>query len=313
MTPPLPHIGVIGLGIMGGTMASALRRAGHPVSGHDPLPRMRRRARQAGIDTPGSSAAVAAVADVLLLSLPSVTALQAVVDELRDAAVPAPRQLVIETSTLPPEDKARAALALRKQGRLMLDAPISGTATPHPETAWIMYLSGPVAACRTAARIVSAFTLRAPRVGAFGAGMRLKIAANHLVAIYNVACGEVTALCRGMGLDPAVALEHIGRSPYIGTGLMNLRMPMMIRRDYEPATMKIGVWQKDMQVIADMARAVDCPTPLFDACASLYTAAQAQGRGDQDTASVAEVLAGLAGQTRAPQPRDPPAPPDALR
>ena len=39
MTPPLlPHIGVIGLGIMGGTMASALRRAGHPVSGHDPVP-----------------------------------------------------------------------------------------------------------------------------------------------------------------------------------------------------------------------------------------------------------------------------------
>jgi 3-hydroxyisobutyrate dehydrogenase-like beta-hydroxyacid dehydrogenase len=62
--------------------------------------------------------------------------------------------------------------------------------------------------------------------------------------------------------------------------------------------MKLDVWQKDMRVIADMARSVDCPTPLFDACASLYTAAQAQGHGEHDTASVAEVLAGLAGQTR---------------
>jgi 3-hydroxyisobutyrate dehydrogenase-like beta-hydroxyacid dehydrogenase len=298
MSPTPARIGVIGLGIMGGTMAGALRRAGHPVSGHDPLPRMRQRARRAGVDTPGSCAAVARVADVLLLSLPSVAALHEVVDELRDAAAPTARQLVIETSTLPPDEKARAARALRGQGRLMLDAPISGTATAHPETTWIMYLSGPVAACRAAARIVGAFTLRAPRVGDFGAGMHLKIAANHLVAIYNVACGEMTALCRGMGLDPAVALEHIGPSPYIGTGLMGLRMPMMIRREYEPATMKVGVWQKDMQVIADMARSAGCPTPLFDACASLYTAAQAQGRGEQDTASVAEVLAGLAGQTR---------------
>jgi len=298
MNTTLPRIGVIGMGIMGGTMALALRRAGYPVSGHDPLPRMRQRARRAVVDTPGSNAAVARAADVLILSLPSAAALGAVVDELRDAAAPTSRQLVIETSTLPPADKERAAAALRAQRRLMLDAPISGTATEHPETTWIMYLSGPVVACRTAAQIVRAFTMQAPRVGEFGAGMRLKIAANHLVAIYNVAYGEMTTLCRSMGLDPAIALQHMVSSPYIGTGLMGLRMPMMIRHEYEPATMKVGVWQKDMQVIADMARSVDCPTPLFDACASLYTAAQAQGRGEHDTASVAEVLAGLAGRAR---------------
>jgi len=206
MSAPRPHIGIIGLGIMGGTMALALRRAGYAVSGRDPLPDRRRRVCRAGVGTPGSSAAVARTADVLLLSLPSAAALHAVVDELRGTTPPTTRQLVIETSTLPPDDKARAASALRGQGRPMLDAPISGTATEHPETTWIMYLSGPVAACRTAAQIVRAFTLQAPRVGGFGAGMRLKIAANHLVAIYNVAYGEMTTLCRQMGLDPAIAL-----------------------------------------------------------------------------------------------------------
>ncbi len=229
-------------------------------------------------------------ADLLILSLPSVAALEAVVAELATAPPPRKGQIVLETSTLPLADKLHAARALKAQGRQMLDAPISGTATPMPEQTWIMYLSGPVAACRQAASLVSAFTLKAPRVGRLGAGIQLKMAANHLVGIYNIACAEMVALCRAMGLNPQVALDHIGHSPYIGTGLMRLRVPMMIRREYEPATMKVELWQKDMQVIGQMAEAAACPLPLLQTCAQIYDAAQAQGRGAQDTASVAEVL-----------------------
>jgi 3-hydroxyisobutyrate dehydrogenase-like beta-hydroxyacid dehydrogenase len=292
----MPTVGVIGLGIMGGTMARTLSGAGRTVVGHDPIARLRARARGAGVATPGSNAAVAAQAELLLLSLPSAAALRAVVEELAAVPVKGRRQLVIETSTLPVDEKLQAARMLRAQHRTMVDAPISGTATDHPEQAWIMYLSGAEADCRRAADAVGPFTLQAPRVGALGAGTRLKIAANHMVAILNVACAEMVGLCRRMDLDPAVALQHMGASPYIGTGLMRLRMPMMLARSYQPATMKVAVWQKDMTVIADMARTAGCPTPLFDTCASLYTAALAQGRGEHDTASVAEVLAGLAGQ-----------------
>jgi 3-hydroxyisobutyrate dehydrogenase-like beta-hydroxyacid dehydrogenase len=67
---------------------------------------------------------------------------------------------------------------------------------------------------------------------------------------------------------------------------------MMIRREYEPATVKIELWQKDMQVIGQTARAAKAHTPLLDICAALYEAAMAQGRGLQDTAAVAEVFRG---------------------
>lgn len=287
----MPSVGLIGLGIMGHLMARALRARGHEVWGHDTRAAPRRRSERLGVRVPGSNAEVARRADLLIVSLPSSAALKAVLSDL-EAAPPRRRgQIVIETSTLPPDDKLAASAALKAQGRVMLDAPISGTATPAPEQNWIMYLSGPLAACRQAAAVVSAFTLKAPRVGALGAGIRLKIAANHLVGIYNVAYAEMVALCRAMGLDPQVALQHMAMSPYIGTGLMGLRLPMMIRREYEPATMKIALWQKDMQVIGEAARAVNCPLPLLGACASVYTAAMALGRGEQDTAAVAEVLA----------------------
>jgi putative dehydrogenase len=54
--------------------------------------------------------------------------------------------------------------------------------------------------------------------------------------------------------------------------------------------MKVAVWQKDMRIIAEMARAAGAPTPLFDACAPIFTAALRQGFGEADTASVYEVL-----------------------
>jgi putative dehydrogenase len=139
------------------------------------------------------------------------------------------------------------------------------------------------------------FTDKTPHVGPFGNGTKMKFAANHLVAIYNVACAEVVALARKMGLDPQHVLDQFGSSPVIGTGVMRLRMPFMIKRQYLPATMKVEVWQKDMQVIGDMARSFDCPTPMFDACRSIYTAAMAPGIGQQDTASVSEALATMAG------------------
>lgn len=289
------RVGVIGLGTMGGIIARRLVEAGHTVFGFDPVPARRAALRRAGGRALAGNAEVARAAEVLLCSLPSAAALQAVVEELGHAGRPETPQVVIETSTLALADRLAAAKALRAQGRTMVDAPISGTATPTPQLAWIMYLGGSVAACRQAAALAQAFTLHAPRVGPLGAATKLKFAANHLVAVYNVAYAEMVGLCRAMGLDPAVALQHMGASPYIGTGAMRLRVPFMIERRYEPATMKLSLWQKDMQVIGEMARQRGCPTPLLDVCASLYDQALAMGRGEADTAVVAEALTRPAG------------------
>ena len=292
------RIGIIGLGIMGGTMARALLAAGHQVIGYDINAASMRALRRAGGTPMPGCAELASEADALITSLPSAQALHDVVAALEHVKPRKRGQVLLETSTLPLADKQQAETGLRTQGRVMLDAPISGTATNSPAQAWIIYLSGPPAACRQVRPWVSHFTLDAPRVGATGSGTQLKLAANHHVAILNVACAEMVALCRKMGLDPRVALRHMGHSPYIGTGLMRLRMPMMLDRRYQPATMKIGVWQKDMQVIGDMAREVDCPTPLLNASASVYTAAMAMGLAEHDTAATAEVLAVLSGQPK---------------
>jgi len=52
---------------------------------------------------------------------------------------------------------------------------------------------------------------------------------------------------------------------------------MDVKGDYSEATMKNEVWQKDMTIIADFARELDCPTPLFAASAPIYNAAMPWG------------------------------------
>ena len=59
--------------------------------------------------------------------------------------------------------------------------------------------------------------------------------------------------------------------------------------------MKLDVWQKDMTVIAEFAREIGCPTPLFAATAPFYIAALAMGRSDEDTGAVHAVLDEMAG------------------
>jgi 3-hydroxyisobutyrate dehydrogenase-like beta-hydroxyacid dehydrogenase len=295
-----PTIGVVGLGIMGGAMAEALLADGFEVIGYDVLTASRVRLKQAGGQPLPSSTAVAKGAEVLITSLATVAALDDAIERIAAAKRPKirPGLIVIETSTLPIADKERAMHRLRRAGITLLDCPISGTAVRLKQGAWTIFASGSSAAYRRVQAILNVFTRNAPYVGAFGNGTRMKFIANHMVAIQNVAVGESITFARKMGLDPQQVWDLFAASPIIGSGVYKLRGKFMVDRKYLPATMKIEVWQKDMQVIGDMAKAVNCPTPLFSACVPLFNAAMAQGLSQHDTASVCEVLDSMAGGTR---------------
>jgi len=290
-------VGVIGLGIMGGAMAAALVKAGHRVVGTDVEAAARQRLKRTGVHAVSSCAAVIAETDLAIVSLPSVAALDDVVDQIvaARAAKPRAKLIVIETSTLPIADKERALARLKRVGAVMLDCPISGTAKRMKEGSWTIFVSGNATACKRVAPVLAVFTRNAPYVGAFGNGSKMKFIANHLVAIYNVSVGETLNFARKMGLKPQQVWDLFAASPVVGTGVFKLRGKFMVARKYRPPTMKVEIWQKDMRVIGEMARAVGCPVPLFNACVPIYDTAMAQGLARHDTASVHEVFALMSG------------------
>lgn len=287
----------MGLGIMGGMMAEALCAAGYHVVGYDPAAAARARLKKAGGRALASATAVAATADVVITSLAKASVLEEVVTNIVAAKRTSKRAplVVIETSTLTLADKERAQHALARAGVQILDCPISGTAVRMLSGGWTLFASGPRATFKRVKPVLDVFTKNVQYVGAFGNGTKMKFIANHLVAIYNVAVGETMTFARKMKLDPQQVWDLFSASPVLGNGVFRLRGKLMVDQKYLPATMKVEVWQKDMQVIGDMAKSVDCPLPLFTACAPLYTTAMAQGLSQHDTASVCEVLGRMAG------------------
>ncbi len=287
--------GVIGLGIMGGAFARHLVSAGIRASGYDLLPANADAMSAHGGHACSSARAVAAEADIVITSLPSSAALE---DALfgAEGVVAAGRSgiLVVETSTLALEDKERARARLASAGIGMLDAPISGTGPQAMAKDIAIFASGDPAEFERA-RVVLAHLARSVRyVGPFGAGSKLKYIANLLVAIHIVGAAEAIVLGEKAGLDPSVLVDVLTDSAATSR-MLEVRGPSMATRDYATPMMKVDVFQKDLDIIANFAKQSKCPVPLFSASVPLYTAAAAQGMGLQDTAAVVSVLRSLAG------------------
>jgi len=284
-------VGMIGLGIMGSAMSANLLRAGFDVVGYDVLARARRAHRKAGGTVARSCRDVARHCAFMVTSLPSSEALLDTATQL--AQSPRAQRVVLETSTLPIPVKEDARRRLAARGITLLDCPLSGTGAQARVKDLIVYASGDRGAYRRAAPVMDGFARAHYYIGSFGAGSKMKFIANLLVAIHNVAAAEAFVLARKAGLDPALMLKVI--SDGAGSSrMLQVRGPMMVTGDYSNATMKVGVWQKDMTVIGEFARKLDCPTPLFAASAPIYNAAMALGHSEDDTAAVCAVLEGMA-------------------
>ncbi len=280
-------VGVIGLGIMGGSFAKNLAAAGWRVVGYDISAKARKAAERAGVEIASSAVDVAAKVPTILTSLPKP---QALIDTARAiAAAKLPRKTVVEMSTFAISDKEKAETVLRKAGHTMLDVPVSGTGSQAATRDLVFYASGDSKLVRKLRPMFDAFGRKVYDTGAFGNGSKMKYVANLLVAINNVASAEAMVYGMKAGLAPQAIFDLI-QGGAGNSRIFELRAPMMVKGNYKNVTMKIDVWDKDMQVIGDYARKIKVPTPMFDASKPVYLKAMKDGLGAQDTAAVCAVL-----------------------
>jgi putative dehydrogenase len=284
-------VGVIGLGIMGGAFAKNLVRGGWRVIGYDISAARRREAKRAGVEIANSVADVAATAPTILTSLPKPQALLSTVRVIAGAKLP--RKLLVEMSTFAISDKEKAAAVLRKAGHVVLDTPVSGTGSQAANRDLVFYASGDRRLIRRLTPMFNAFGRHVFDVGQFGNGSRMKYVANLLVAIQNVASAEAMVLGMKAGLPPQLIYDLI-KGGAGNSRIFELRGPMMVKGNYKNPTMKISIWDKDMQVIGDYARKIKVPTPMFNASKPIYRKAEKSGFGAQDTAAVCAVLEKMA-------------------
>jgi 3-hydroxyisobutyrate dehydrogenase/glyoxylate/succinic semialdehyde reductase len=280
-------VGIVGLGIMGGAIARNLVDRGWRVIGFDTDASRRAELALAHVAMASDAGQVARDAPIIMTSLPNPAAVADVAQEIAKSSQ-SPR-IVVELSTLSIADKLRFESILKKAGHIALDCPLSGTGAQARVRDLVVYASGDSDAIARCAGLFTDFAKQSADLGAFGNGSRMKFVANLLVAIHNVAAAEAMILAERAGLDPRMVVDMVGPGAG-GSRMFQMRAPMMVEGIYEPATMKVSTWKKDMAIIAEFADDVGCATPLFTLTQPVYTEAMAMGLGDQDTAAVFEVL-----------------------
>jgi L-threonate 2-dehydrogenase len=280
-------VGIVGLGIMGGAIARNLIDRGWRVIGFDIDAGKRAELAATKVVIADSVAQLTRDVPIIMTCLPTPAAVESVAKAIANSGQTS--RIVIELSTLTLADKLHFEAILKQAGHTPLDCPLSGTGAQARLRDLIVYASGDSAAIAHCTPLFADFGKQSADLGAFGNGSRMKFVANHLVAIHNVATAEAMILAERAGLDPKLVVEMVGPGAG-GSRMFQMRAPMMVEGKYEPATMKVSTWKKDMAIIAEFADDVGCETPLFTLTQPVYTQAMAMGLGDQDTAAVFEVL-----------------------
>jgi putative dehydrogenase len=293
-TPGRRSVGFVGLGAMGSPMSRHLLEAGWHVVGHDPSPEAADRHRGHGGEVVDDAGDLRGLVDVVVTSLPTAAALFATLDRWAGADSDA-GLVVVEASTLTLSEKQAARELAQAAGLTLLDAPVSGTSAQAERGDLIIYLSGAdAAALESVTPVLGDMTRQVHDLGEFGNGTRLKLVANLLVAVHNLSTAEALLLADRAGLDLEQALPAL----VDGAGssrMLEVRGPLMLTGDYEPATARVEMFRKDLRAIRELADDLATPTPLLAVTTALYDAAAGQGRSDQDTASIYATLRRLAG------------------
>jgi len=283
---------------MGGAFARHLLADGFAVTGFDIAAKPRAALKKLGGSPVASISVVCGQCTILVTSLPSLAAVDAVFFGKGGIVATAKRGTVlIETSTLPLSKKHEIRERCAAKGITVLDCPVSGTGAQAANRDIAIYASGDRGAYDKAEAALKGFSRSVYYCGEFGNGSKLKYVANLLVTIHNLSTAEAMVLGLKSGLDLNLLYKVI-KDGAGNSRMFEVRGPLMIKGDYSQATMKIDVYKKDIDIIEEFAADLHCPVPLFEASKPFYAAAHAQGRALEDTAAVCAVLEQMAGVTR---------------
>jgi 3-hydroxyisobutyrate dehydrogenase-like beta-hydroxyacid dehydrogenase len=289
------RVGIIGLGIMGGAYARNLAKAGVEIVGceidesrfaaHSDIPLTRA----------ASPAEVAARVDRIITSLPNAPAFAKVMAEI---AATGRTVVVADTCTLTVAEKEVGRAMLERAGATLLDCPVGGTGAQAARGDLVIFGSGNEAAFATMRPVFEKMSRVVHHLGPFGAGSVMKFIHNLLVSSQDCSTAEAFTFGMKAGLDPQTVYDVISTSA--GTSrIFEVRGPKMISGDYvNDISAKLDLLLKDIDCIADHARDMGCPTPLFSLASQIHFAAAAQGFGGADPASVCKVIGDMAGIER---------------
>jgi len=291
----MQRVGFIGLGLMGGPMAANLVRAGYPLTVYNRTPDKAEALAALGAKTAATPRQVAQASQVVVTMLSDAAAVEAVLsgpDGLLAGGQPG--TVLIDMSTVAPEQSRRIGAHIAAQGWLMLDAPVFGSTGPAKEGSLGIMVGGDEEVFEAQRALLERMGKHLYYFGPQGSGATAKLCFNLMVASQVAGLAEAMTLAVKGGLDLAQVGQMLQVSP-IASALVQRKIGSMVDDDY-PAAFPLKHMHKDLGLIVGTAHALGAALPVTAGVHQLYSAGRSRGLGEEDFAAVFRLLAEMAGE-----------------
>lgn len=289
------RIAVVGVGLMGSSLAKHLLSAGFPVTVHDVDPAKVETLVRLGAKKAATPEQIPPEVDVIMLSLPN----SHIVDEVLFQTLKLPETgrkglIMVDCSTPDPDMSIATAARLRELGIDMLDGTISGTSEMFAEKNAIFMVGGSESAFEACRPIFAAASKEAFYTGANGSGANTKLVVNLVLSLNRMALAEGLTLAAKAGLDPVRTLTVLKQSAAFSSA-MDQKGERMVKRNFAKPASALSTSYKDSRLILGLGAKVDCPLPLMSLYVQALASEISKGRVDRDPATIISFYSELAG------------------
>ena len=296
------RIGFIGLGGMGGGMATRLAESGYEVTVYNRTREKAEPVAALGARVAESPADAARDADVVMLSLSN----QNVVETLLfgdDGAAEALRDdgFILDLSTVPPDFARELASRAQADGKHALDTCVLG-APHHARSGELrVMVGGSEEDFHAVEDILNTIGKEVTYLGPNGLGATMKLVLNMLMGVQMPALAEAVVFGERAGLPRDAILKMIAGSGY-SSPVMNFRCPMMAERQFQRVAFALALMEKDMALVVNEAREHGVPMPVAETAKEALSNASEQGLGGFDVSAILAYQEKLAGMDEYPWP-----------
>lgn len=288
----MANVAFIGLGNMGGPMASNLLKAGHRVVVFDLSQAACDQMQEAGASVAGSAAEAAAGMEYVISMLPAGKHVAAtylgdegLLSQLDDSTT------VLDCSTIDAETARKVGEAAKELGIGFMDSPVSGGVAAAAAGTLAFMCGGDAATFAKAEIILADMGKNIFHAGPAGAGQVAKGCNNMLLAIHMIGTCEALEMGARNGLDPTVLSEIMlassGRNwslevynPYPG-----VMENAPASNDYQPGFM-VDLMVKDLGLAQGIAEHSGVENAMGKLAGELYGRHQEDGNGQMDFSSI---------------------------
>ncbi|USZ73578.1 NAD(P)-dependent oxidoreductase [Natronosalvus halobius] len=280
----MPQVGFIGLGDMGGPIATHLIDAGIDVTAFD-LERERIEALVDAGATPADSASDAVrSADVVILSLPGPDAVNAVVDEIESAIES--ETILVDTTTSTPLTTERIAERLNARGADVIGAPISGGKMGAQDGTLSVMVGGDRSLFEACRPLFETFATDVFYVGAGpGDGHTAKLLNNYLSYTTLLATSEAVVLGDIAGLNRELLVDVFNASTGRSSASEEKLPEQILSGDYDTG-FPLDLTEKDLRLFTQFGEECDAPLMLGSVVRYLVGYARSHQGDDADMTRV---------------------------